>query len=63
MSCAVGTGWRLIPQTWASAVEISASLARKWQMGDAKLLGALGAWVDWQVLPTIGLYAAGAELL
>lgn len=32
-------------------------------LGDAKLLGALGAWVGWQGLPTVVLYAAGAGLL
>ncbi len=32
-------------------------------LGDAKLLGALGAWVGWPGLPTIVLYAAGAGLL
>ena len=30
--------------------------------GDAKLLGALGAWVGWQGLPTIVLYAAVSGL-
>jgi leader peptidase (prepilin peptidase)/N-methyltransferase len=30
--------------------------------GDAKLLGALGAWVAWQGLPTIVLYAAVSGL-
>jgi leader peptidase (prepilin peptidase)/N-methyltransferase len=32
-------------------------------LGDAKLLAALGAWVGWQGLPTIVLYAALAGLL
>lgn len=31
--------------------------------GDAKLLGAIGAWVGWQGLPTVLLYAALAGLL
>jgi leader peptidase (prepilin peptidase)/N-methyltransferase len=31
--------------------------------GDAKLLGALGAWVGWQGLPTIVLYAAVSGLV
>jgi leader peptidase (prepilin peptidase) / N-methyltransferase len=30
--------------------------------GDAKLLGALGAWVGWQGLPTVVLYAAVSGL-
>ncbi|MGH6641558.1 MAG: prepilin peptidase [Bradyrhizobium sp.] len=30
--------------------------------GDAKLLGALGAWVAWQGLPTVILYAAASGL-
>jgi len=32
-------------------------------LGDAKLLGALGAWTGWQGLPTVVLYAAAAALL
>jgi leader peptidase (prepilin peptidase)/N-methyltransferase len=31
--------------------------------GDVKLLGALGAWVAWQGLPTVVLYAAVSGLL
>jgi leader peptidase (prepilin peptidase) / N-methyltransferase len=31
-------------------------------LGDAKLLGAMGAWVSWQGLPTIILYASIAGL-
>jgi len=31
--------------------------------GDAKLFGALGAWVGWQGLPTVILYAAVSGLL
>jgi leader peptidase (prepilin peptidase)/N-methyltransferase len=37
---------------------------RRWRgrdglgLGDAKLLGALGAWVSWQGLPSVVLYAA-----
>jgi len=31
--------------------------------GDAKLLGAIGAWVGWQGLPTVLVYAAVAGLL
>jgi leader peptidase (prepilin peptidase)/N-methyltransferase len=32
-------------------------------LGDAKLMGALGAWVSWQGLPTALLYAAIAGLI
>src|SRR3546814_10586439 len=32
-------------------------------LGDAKLLGALGAWFGWQALPFILLLAAGTGLL
>lgn len=32
-------------------------------MGDAKLLGALGAWFGWQALPTLLMFAALAGLL
>jgi leader peptidase (prepilin peptidase)/N-methyltransferase len=31
--------------------------------GDAKLLGTLGAWVTWQGLPTIIIYAAASGLI
>ncbi len=31
--------------------------------GDAKLLGALGAWVAWQGLPTVIIYAAASGLI
>ena len=31
--------------------------------GDAKLLGALGAWVTWQGLPTVIIYAAASGLI
>lgn len=31
--------------------------------GDAKLFGAIGAWVGWEGLPTVLLYAAAAGLL
>jgi len=32
-------------------------------LGDAKLLGAIGAWTGWQVLPLVLLMASGAGLL
>lgn len=46
-----------------------AALYRAWRgrdglgVGDAKMLGALGAWVGWQGLPTVVLYASGTALL
>lgn len=46
-----------------------AAAYRRWRgrdglgLGDAKLLGALGAWVSWQGLPSIVLYAALAGLI
>jgi leader peptidase (prepilin peptidase)/N-methyltransferase len=46
-----------------------AAIYRRWRgrdglgLGDAKLLAALGAWVGWQGLPTVVLYAALAGLL
>ncbi len=48
---------------WATA-----ALYRRWRgrdglgLGDAKLLGALGAWVSWQGLPSAVLIAAAAAL-
>ncbi|MGO8915018.1 MAG: prepilin peptidase [Stellaceae bacterium] len=45
-----------------------AALYRRWRgrdglgLGDAKLLGALGAWVSWEGLPSIVLIAAVAAL-
>jgi leader peptidase (prepilin peptidase)/N-methyltransferase len=32
-------------------------------LGDAKLLGALGAWVSWQGLPSVVLYAAVSGMI
>lgn len=37
-------------------------IRRRDGLGDARLLAALGAWVSWQGLPTIVLYAAGTPL-
>lgn len=49
---------------WAAA-----ALYRRWRgrdglgLGDAKLLGALGAWVSWEGLPSTVLIAAATALL
>jgi leader peptidase (prepilin peptidase)/N-methyltransferase len=52
-----------------AVLAIIAAAYKRWRgrdglgLGDAKLLGALGAWVSWQGLPSVVLYAAVIGLI
>lgn len=77
LACGFAAAWRLNLSITAALIGAvlgyalifaANALFRKWRardgigMGDAKLLGALGAWVGWMGLPFVGLAASAAGL-